>query len=465
MNEKGESNICTFCGKKFLLYNCLKIHKVGHAVEWKKSQCAIENLDRFEWKNSEQIQKGVSGQKEEKEREGCDSAQKGKFHGWKYECKKVHNCIVCQRDFKIKGSLKTHMLHHAKRRPLICRICKKSFVSIVCFKTHMRNHDAQKNLQCPNCKRIFYRPESYEKHILKGLRSEYSCVKRPLCVHCKEVFLSDELLQLHACQKTYHCNTCMQSFSSCKVFRNHAESHTLKCFDCDRVFSSVEKLHNHDVICPICQRTFESHPMLKKHKRNHLREERCQCEICGKICNKKSFNMHMRKHKGDTPYKCEKCGDAFVTEFYLKKHMKTHSDQKDYGCTICDRRFSQKQNLLRHYRIHTGEKPYECPHCWKKFAWSDLLEKHVKKCKQLTIANPVKPAECESVVFTYSKGIKNCEKIITVDQFKDVKDQTDVNLDSQIIVTSNEELEALQSDQITLIVPKIGLKIEKKIET
>lgn len=47
------------------------------------------------------------------------------------------------------------------------------------------------------------------------------------------------------------------------------------------------------------------------------------CEVCGNTYKyRHALEVHMRRHRGDKPYKCEYCERCFVIRFELKRHMR-----------------------------------------------------------------------------------------------------------------------------------------------
>ncbi|XP_039437527.1 zinc finger protein 316-like [Culex pipiens pallens] len=106
-----------------------------------------------------------------------------------------------------------------------------------------------------------------------------------------------------------------------------------------------------------------------------------QQHVC-KLCNssykyKHALETHMRRHRGDKPYKCSDCEKAFVVPFELRRHMRTHTGAKPYKCKFCERKFSDFGSKIKHERTHTGERPYVCEVCDKSFTYSHVLNSHM----------------------------------------------------------------------------------------
>uniref|UniRef100_A0A182K6N9 Protein krueppel n=1 Tax=Anopheles christyi TaxID=43041 RepID=A0A182K6N9_9DIPT len=103
--------------------------------------------------------------------------------------------------------------------------------------------------------------------------------------------------------------------------------------------------------------------------------------VC-KLCNvtykhKHALETHMRRHRGDRPYKCDYCDKSFVVPFELQRHMRIHTGQKPYKCQYCDRAYSDFGSKTKHERTHTGERPYACHYCDKTFSYSHVLNSHL----------------------------------------------------------------------------------------
>ncbi|KAM7405225.1 hypothetical protein PAMP_012504 [Pampus punctatissimus] len=171
-----------------------------------------------------------------------------------------------------------------------------------------------------------------------------------------------------------------------------------------------EESTKNSVQCPICDKSFKSKYYLKVHNRRHTGERPFSCLKCGKryfrkenlliheyrncaatqmytcqTCSstfngKEELRMHVISHTGDMPYKCSTCPEQFMYKKNLTCHMmKIHGHPKPHACPQCPKTFLTRTELRVHEAAkHRGEKPFVCEECGHRASSRNGLQMHIK---------------------------------------------------------------------------------------
>ncbi|KAE8292780.1 Telomere zinc finger-associated protein [Larimichthys crocea] len=164
------------------------------------------------------------------------------------------------------------------------------------------------------------------------------------------------------------------------------------------------------VQCPICDKSFKSKYYLKVHNRRHTGERPFGCLKCGKryfrkenlliheirdcarvqtydcaTCSatfntKEELRLHVVSHTGDMPHKCSTCPEQFMHKKNLTIHMmKAHGYPKPHACSECPKTFLTRTELRVHEAAkHRGEKPFVCEECGHRASSRNGLQMHIK---------------------------------------------------------------------------------------
>uniref|UniRef100_UPI0037E9B9A3 telomere zinc finger-associated protein n=1 Tax=Semicossyphus pulcher TaxID=241346 RepID=UPI0037E9B9A3 len=164
------------------------------------------------------------------------------------------------------------------------------------------------------------------------------------------------------------------------------------------------------VQCPVCDKSFKSKYYLKVHNRRHTGERPFGCLKCGKryfrkenlliheirdctkvqtytcvtcsatFTGKEELRMHVVTHTGNMPYKCSTCSEQFMYKKNLTTHMmKIHGHPKPHACPQCPKTFLTKTELRVHEAAkHRGEKPFVCEECGHRASSRNGLQMHIK---------------------------------------------------------------------------------------
>ena len=220
----------------------------------------------------------------------------------------LYVCPVCQKPFKYKSRLLSHLRNHTGDKSHICDTCQKGFNSASHLRSHQRVHSDVKPFTCSMCDKGFRRAEHLKVH-----------------------------QNVHFNDKPHECAICQKRFSQLKSLKEHQRVHTEEkpytCSVCNKKFRWAGDLNRHQrihtnvkpYVCHVCYKEFKQSAHLKDHQNSHDNQKLYGCDICEKRFNSAGT---LRKHKGThtsgTPFVCDRCGTAFKRADNLKRHQLTH---------------------------------------------------------------------------------------------------------------------------------------------
>ncbi|XP_055541576.1 zinc finger protein 62 homolog [Wyeomyia smithii] len=224
---------------------------------------------------------------------------------------------------------------------------------------HLVSHTANK---CGVCGKDFETPGELTQHMT--LHHPNTALINKHCNQCGKVFSRQSYLKIHMLCHTgdrpHKCEVCGQAFVTKTMLKYHFRVHTneqFKCAKCDKTFilPTVYKRHLkiHDRtpqnnVCYICNKSVKNP---QRHARFHANQQRT-CAQCGKsFANAQNYRLHCLTHKKERPYKCEICGQSFVTNTLLKDHFRLHTGDL-FECGHCDKKYNVARNLRRHLESH-----------------------------------------------------------------------------------------------------------------
>lgn len=164
-------------------------------------------------------------------------------------------CMVCNKTFKQRSALNSHILIHTERsRDYTCDKCGKCFLNKQNLAGHMVMHDNSRPFQCEICKVTFKRPGQLRNHI-----------------------------GVHDAKKPFTCEQCGRSFRLQKHLTSHRIIHT-------------DSLPH---VCSYCNKRFRFKTILNQHIRQHTGIKPYSCEVCLRdFTNWPNYNKHMKRRHG-----------------------------------------------------------------------------------------------------------------------------------------------------------------------
>ncbi|CAH2982937.1 unnamed protein product [Chilo suppressalis] len=278
---------------------------------------------------------------------------------------KPYQCVSCNKCYKDPGSLKRHTeRNHLKQRErkFICETCGKGFYSKTDYVTHMRSHTGETPYTCSECPSRFTQLSSLIRH-----RTKHSGEKSQVCPTCSKRFSTKDQLNTHLkvhtdIKKQFPCSICNVLFKYKNNLNKHMKMHT----------------NPSRFVCNYCGRMFNLKGNLKIHIDRVHSEKSGVCNVCSKIVS--NIEVHMWRHTGQRPLKCEYCTSSFYELKALAHHMNfRHKYADKYKCTIegCFRTFPSQPMLDFHIaKIHESNIKFPCDKCSRGFYRKNDLARH-----------------------------------------------------------------------------------------
>ena len=339
-------------------------------------------------------------------------------------------CPICERGFRQKSALNTHMRTHPSQMENSCPHCNKVFATDLELREHMMDHPGEMPYVCAQCGKGFLYAKHFKAHMRsharktsKGLADTQGDMACHVCPHCGAGFNTVENLSAHILThdgevpqefqivsespaevvsypglvvSTQEVNTQEMVVSSqefvvssqgldvsaqeLEVAAQDLEADTsdvvvhYKCTDCNTIFSGQQEFLSHSCVPMVDQlaQTLRTITEQQTQRKNHV------CHQCGKVFSRPSrLKIHVEAHKGKKPYACTVCGKDFFYMSHLSAHMVIHPGEKPHKCTVCDETFALLSQLKRHMRTHTGKKQKVRPYCDDTFSSTPNLKQHM----------------------------------------------------------------------------------------
>ncbi|XP_062847085.1 zinc finger protein ZFAT-like [Trichomycterus rosablanca] len=224
---------------------------------------------------------------------------------------KIFTCEYCNKVFKFKHSLQSHLRIHTKEKPFKCTQCDYASAIKANLSVHMRKHTGEK-FSCEHC--------------------SFQCLsKGHLKVHVERVH--QKIKQ--------HCRFCKKKYSDIKSLLKHIrESHDMqdeKVKDCYDEYKLQTREGKRQLLyeCNVCDRKFKYELERDRHLMVHGSNRPYSCELCDHGATKfQALLAHVRKHP--FVYMCAICLRKFVSTVRLKSHFQESHPEVDESTVFAE---------------------------------------------------------------------------------------------------------------------------------
>nr|XP_057939523.1 zinc finger protein ZFAT-like isoform X2 [Doryrhamphus excisus] len=204
-----------------------------------------------------------------------------------------------------------------------CEFCNKIFKFRHSLISHLRTHTQEKPFKCPHCDYASAIKANLNVHLRKHTGEKFSCQQCPFqCLSPGHLKVHIERVHLKLKQ---HCSYCQKKYSDVKNLIKHLE----KC---------------HNLKDPIIYKSYQE---LRLKTRQGLRQLLYHCPTCHRrFKNFLERERHLLVHGPQRPFACLLCDHAGTSLANLAAHVRKHPFL--YVCCACEKTFVSCQRLRSH---------------------------------------------------------------------------------------------------------------------
>ncbi|XP_076264872.1 uncharacterized protein LOC143199035 [Rhynchophorus ferrugineus] len=149
-------------------------------------------------------------------------AHKMIMHKEEVNCPNTYECVICNKVYQHRNSLKLHMNSHTGNFA-ICDVCGKTLSSKEKLKFHLRIHTGYKPYSCQYCGKCFTKKPILVEHV-----RVHTGEKPYVCDYCTKAFSQRSSLVIHmrghTGEKPYPCQFCFKAFVAKAMLNIHLKT-------------------------------------------------------------------------------------------------------------------------------------------------------------------------------------------------------------------------------------------------